>query len=118
MKEKFDYVRMSYVEEIANGDIEFKKELINIFIKQIPDFISNMKKYLNEGNHEALAKEAHTAKSSAMIFLMEETGNILRKIQSNAKKGDREKLLSLIKKVEDKLNKASGELSAYLKNPE
>lgn len=118
MKEKFDYVRMSYIEEIANGDIEFKKELIDIFIKQIPDFISNMKKYLNEGNHEALAKEAHTAKSSVMIFLMEETGNTLRKIQLLAKKDDKTNLPPLIKKVEDKLTKASEELSAYLKNPE
>jgi HPt (histidine-containing phosphotransfer) domain-containing protein len=118
MKEKFDYVRMSYVEEIAKGDIEFKKELINIFIKQIPDFISNMKKYLAENNYEALSREAHTAKSSAMIFLMEETGNKLRKIQLLAKKGDMKKLPPLIKKVEDKLKKASGELSAYLKKLE
>ena len=113
MKVKFNYVRLDYLDEIANGDNEFKKELINIFIKQIPDFIDNMKKYLSENNYEALAKEAHTAKSSVMIFMMEETGDILKNIQLLANKGDKANLPSMINKVDRRLKKASEELASY-----
>lgn len=114
MNVKFNYVRLDYLDEIANGNIEFKKELISIFIKQIPGFINNMKKYLSENNYEALAKEAHTAKSSVMIFMMEETEDILKKIQILAQKGDKANLTSMINKADRRLKKASEELSSYL----
>ena len=81
MSNEFKYLKFDYVEEICQGNEEFKKELISIFLKQIPVFISNMYKYLDEDKYEELAKEAHTAKSSALIFMMEETGKTLKQIQ-------------------------------------
>jgi hypothetical protein len=50
-------------------------------LKQIPEFINNMKKYLDDNNMEYLAREAHTAKSSVLIFGMENTGLLLKDIQ-------------------------------------
>jgi HPt (histidine-containing phosphotransfer) domain-containing protein len=118
MKENLKYTRLNYLEEIANGDNEFKKELINIFLKQVPEFIFNMKKYFKEDNNEALAREAHTAKSSVIIFMMDETGEILKQIQLQAKIGEKENIPALIDKVEEKLIKATEELSSYLTKSE
>jgi HPt (histidine-containing phosphotransfer) domain-containing protein len=72
--DQFEYVNLGYLEEISGGDTNFQKELIGIFLTQIPEFITNMHKFLIEKEIEELAKEAHTAKSSVLIFMMEETG--------------------------------------------
>ena len=114
MDKKFHYINLSYLEDLCDGNSEFKKELINIFLAQVPEFISNMKKYLESGDNDSLAKEAHTAKSSALIFSMEETGNVLKQIQLLAKDVNTGPLASLINKVEAHLLQASEELSNYL----
>ena len=115
MKQKFRHIKLDYLEEICEGNDEFKKEMIHIFLEQVPAFISNMNKYLEQGNNEELAKEAHTAKSSALIFMMDETGDTLKRIQTLAKKNDKETLPSLVRKAEISLNSAAEELKAYLK---
>lgn len=114
MSGNFEYVNLAYLEEISGGDKEFEKELVQIFLTQVPEFVSNMHKFLNGNENETLAKEAHTAKSSVLIFMMEETGNALKKIQLLAENGDTRPIPSLLQKVETALNGATSELSAYL----
>ena len=74
-------IDLNHLNSITNGDENFKKELIGIFLNQIPVFIHNMKDYLDNNKMEKLAREAHTAKSSALIFGMENTGKLLKEIQ-------------------------------------
>ena len=107
---------LDYVEEISGGDNDFKKELIEIFINQVPDFIANMNKYLAENNLPDLAKEAHTAKSSVLIFKMEETGKTLKKIQLNAESNNLDSVPDMIEVVKDEMENASADLSSLLKN--
>ncbi len=116
MEIKLQKANLDYVEEISGGDNGFKKELIEIFINQIPDFISNMKKYLADNNLPDLAKEAHTAKSSALIFKMEETGKTLKKIQLNAEKNELDSIPDMIEIVTEEMENASAELSFILKD--
>ena len=116
MDNQFEQVNLCYLEDISGGDAYFQEELIGIFLKQIPDFLTNMYRYLTENDNENLAKEAHTAKSSVLIFMMEETGNQLKNIQLLAEKSQVEQIPQLIQEVETALEKASMELSVYLKN--
>lgn len=74
-------MNLKYLEDVSAGDPYFKKELIEIFLRQVPEFVSNLKKFYAEKDWPNLAKEAHTAKSSALIFGMEETGRALKNIQ-------------------------------------
>lgn len=106
---------LDYVEEISGGDKDFKKELIEIFIKQIPEFLENMNKFLADNNFSELAKEAHTAKSSALIFRMEETGKLLKQIQLDAETNKTESIPEMIKTVQADLENASKELKSILK---
>jgi len=110
-----EYVNLSYLKSISEGDDNFQKEMIKIFQKQIPHFVVNMRKYLSRKENEKLMKEAHTAKSSALIFMMEETGNALKEIKQLAEKNQTEKISSLIDQVETALSGASRELEVYLK---
>ena len=111
---KLQHVNLDYVEEIAGGDNSFKKELIQIFLGQIPDFVVNMEKYLAEDNRDELAKEAHTAKSSVLIFRMEETGNLLKKIQLCAENDEIGSIPELMNLVKSDLKSASEELTEIL----
>jgi len=91
-------MNLNYLEEVSAGDPNFKKELIEIFIRQVPDFVSNMKKFYAEEDWTNLAIEAHTAKSSALIFGMEETGSALKNIQIFAEKNNTVEIPVLIDK--------------------
>lgn len=114
MDGQFNHVNLEYLDDISGGDCIFKKELIGIFLKQIPDFIRNLHRFLIDDEIENLAKEAHTAKSSVLIFMMEETGKNLKKIQLLAENNQKEEILSLILEVQNELDKASKELNGYL----
>jgi len=105
---------LDYVEEISGGDKDFKKELIQIFMKQIPEFLENMNKFLTEMNYPELAKEAHTAKSSVLIFRMEETGTMLKEIQLKAEKNQVDSIPDMIEKVKNNLENALKELTDVL----
>jgi HPt (histidine-containing phosphotransfer) domain-containing protein len=113
---KLQATNLDYVEEISGGDNDFKKELIQIFMKQIPEFIDNMNKFLTEKNYPDLAKEAHTAKSSVLIFRMEETGKKLKSIQLNAEENQIDSIPNMIEEVKMEMESASKELSSILKD--
>jgi HPt (histidine-containing phosphotransfer) domain-containing protein len=118
MNKIFEHVNFSYLEEISGGDDGFKKDLIQIFLKQIPEFVSNMHQFLSEKKYELLAREAHTAKSSVLIFMMEESGSKLKQIQLLAEKNEIEPIPKLLSEVETKLKGAQEELSSYLETLE
>ena len=114
MNDKFKYVKLNYLEELSNGNNEFIIEIINIFIQQVPEFISNMNKFLEDGNYESLSREAHTAKSSALIFNLEETAEILKTIEITASENNTDNLPALINKADTGLTAACRELTAYI----
>jgi HPt (histidine-containing phosphotransfer) domain-containing protein len=114
LNNQLDHVNLSYLDEISGGDSNFQKELIKIFLSQIPDFVINIKKYFTNQEIENLAKEAHTAKSSVLIFMMSETGKNLKQIQSLAENNQLEQIPLLMTEVEKSLEAAFKELTGYL----
>ena len=108
-------MNLEYLEEVTAGDIDFKKELIDIFLKQVPEFISNMQKFFDVNDLENLAKEAHTAKSSALIFGLEETGAALKNIQRLAEAKKAEQINGLLSTVSLDLKNATVSLSELAK---
>ena len=75
------YLDLNYLKSIAGGDPEMMQEMKDIFVAQVPEFIKNLNKYLNEGQYIELGKEAHNAKSSVMIMGMKELGEDLKTLQ-------------------------------------
>lgn len=105
---------LEYLDEIAAGDINFKKDLIKIFLEQVPEFVSNMKKFYSGNDFPNLAKEAHTAKSSVLIFGMEETGSNLKKIQEYAEEKKTELISELLQKVVSDLENIVAPLNNFI----
>ena len=114
MTNNFQQINIEQLDSISFGDNDFKKELIEIFLEQIPEFISNMKKYFDEGDLKNLAKEAHTAKSSVLIFDMTNAGESLKEIQLLSENNTIAPLSSLIESVELELNDAANQLQVIL----
>ncbi len=108
-------VDFNHLDSIVNGDENFKKELISIFLEQIPDFLKNMKLFLEKKNTEKLAREAHTAKSSAMIFGMTDAGKLLKEIQLLAENKNTEEISPALQLVVSEFENATEQLHEYLK---
>lgn len=114
MSSSFQQINIEELESVSFGDKDFKKELIEIFLDQIPTFIKNMNQFFADGKIDLLAKEAHTAKSSVLIFGMKKTGSSLKEIQLQGEKNITDELSSLIASVEEELKVAEQELKQIL----
>jgi len=76
MQHTFKVVDLSYLNSIADGNQEIIKELIEIFIEQLPEFTDGFRECMDKGDWAQLAALAHKAKSSVMSMGMTEIGNI------------------------------------------
>jgi HPt (histidine-containing phosphotransfer) domain-containing protein len=89
--------------------------VVEIFLKQIPIFLSNLHRYLETKDNKQLAKEAHTAKSSVLVFMMEDTSKRLKQIQLLAEKNTLEEIPPLLEEISSELHQAIPELRQFLK---
>lgn len=115
MNNNLQTINHKHLDNIANGDENFKKELMGIFMKQIPVFVDNMNDFFAANNMEKLSREAHTAKSSVLIFGMENTGKLLKDIQFFAEKNQVSEIEPALKQVDLEMNRAKDELAKMLK---
>ncbi len=66
------------IEELAQGNKVFVKTLVSTFIDQLPEAIENMNSYINQGDLEGLAREAHKLKPSLDLFSVESGMSLVR----------------------------------------
>ena len=86
MGEKSKIVDLEYIREMTDNEEAAIKEMVDLFIEQIPMFIDELKNDLKTGNWQELAGMAHQVKSSVAIMGMEETASLLKELEINAKK--------------------------------
>lgn len=109
------YTNLGYLRNITGGDPESIREIIILFIEQVPEFIENLKKHLHDKNYAELGKEAHKAKSSVMILGMEDLGYDLKALQiATINKTGEEKYAQHVSRFEDQCLKAIVELNQEL----
>lgn len=108
-------VNLDYIEEIAAGDRDFIREIIDTFILQIPMFTENMKNYLHNGQFDLLAREAHTAKSSVIVFGLDHLAGRLKEFQLLVLNQDEiERYPDFIREFEETCLQAVKEMDALL----
>lgn len=96
-----EYFNLDYINELGAGDEGFVKEMLEMFISQVPDLLNQMILSLNDGRKLDMAKFAHTIQSS---FVMIERKDV---------KADLKKL-EIWGKGEDSIENPIGELSSIL----
>lgn len=72
---------LSYLRDVTEDDQEAMREIIEMFIAQIPEFIENMNASLKSKHYIELGKEAHKAKSSVMVMGLNDLGLQLKELQ-------------------------------------
>ncbi len=72
---------LGYLKEITGGEPEVMKELIGLFLSQIPEFKKELQLYLKNQDWVNLGKAAHHAKSSVMTFGLRDLGLTLKQLQ-------------------------------------
>jgi HPt (histidine-containing phosphotransfer) domain-containing protein len=105
------YIDLNYLKSMTGGDEEIMKEMIDLFILQVPEFIENLNRYLKNKDYSELGKEAHKAKSSVTIMGMNELGKDLKTLQLLTISGkEKETYPDYIKKFETQCLEAVNEL--------
>lgn len=109
------FTNLEYLRNITESDPKSMREIILLFIEQIPVLIKNMKKNLHDKNYIQLGKEAHKAKSSVMVMGMEELGQELKGLQLDTVYGTgKEEYANHVQRFEEQCNKAIEELEREL----
>jgi len=75
------YTDLNYLKTITEGNKEIVREMIEMFILQVPDFIKNLNSLYQSGQYLALGKEAHKAKSSLQIMGMTDLEKEMKQFQ-------------------------------------
>lgn len=57
-------INFSYYESVAEGDLEFLINILQTFIDEVPDAISNLEKAYKEGDYQLSLKIIHKLKPS------------------------------------------------------
>ncbi|MCV2485254.1 ATP-binding protein [Flavobacterium sp. SH_e] len=81
-------IDMTFLDEMACGDPEFKKEMINLFVEKIPSQAKDMEEAFHNSDHDSVKKLAHNMKSSMDIFMLQDLSECLSIIEEEASTGE------------------------------
>jgi signal transduction histidine kinase/DNA-binding response OmpR family regulator len=80
-KRRMDF---SYLDEMAGGDPNFKKEMIALFIEKIPAEVTQLEDAFNNNDTDKTKKLAHNMKSSLDMFMLTDLSACLAIIEQEA----------------------------------
>ncbi len=78
-------VDLNMLNELAEGDSEYKGTIINMFLESMPDTIRQMEANLSAQDWTALYKSAHYAKSSLSVIKVAEMYKLAHTIETASK---------------------------------
>lgn len=68
LEEKWVSIDFTYLDELSGGDADFKKEMMELFIKNVPIDLQELAQAIQEKNQALIKKSAHHMKSSLAMF--------------------------------------------------
>ncbi len=103
----------SVLEGVA-GDRELLEELVNIFFETSPDMLENIRKALENGDTETLARAAHSLKGSVGTFGARHAYDLAYQLELLAKDGKLEEAAKVKVVLEEEINKLQPALQSLL----
>lgn len=102
---------LTYLKQISNGDDHFIKEMIEVYIQQTPEAISNLEKHLKNKDWKMVRSVTHKIKPSFSFFGLTDLSEIVNSIDEYCEKQIHLELLpDMISKVKSTCAKAVIEL--------
>ena len=103
MKKQFNPLRKLI--DLTDGDEDFIREMLGIFIKNTPEAIANINSALMEKEYSSLSAHAHKLKSSIQILGDDDLYELIRKLENTANNAaDSKDLKVLIDRLTKELN--------------
>lgn len=102
---------LSYLKQVSNGDNNFIKEMIDVYMQQTPEEINNMENHLKNKDWKMLRAVAHKMKPSCPFFGLNDLHKVVSSIEEYANKEIHlEELPEMIDKVKSTCFAAMAEL--------
>lgn len=76
---------LSYLMDLSNGNVDFEKEMISLFVHQVPKEMLNLHSAFNEHEFNKITEISHKLKSSVDIFDFKDISDHLKAIMNDAK---------------------------------
>jgi len=80
-------VDLTFLNDMASGDPEFIKDMIQLFTEKIPQQSEQMELAFQNNDHDSVKRLAHNMKSSMDIFMLQDLSNCLSIIEIEASTG-------------------------------
>ncbi|NVO10292.1 MAG: Hpt domain-containing protein [Bacteroidales bacterium] len=85
--ENFKHINLEYLKEISDGSTDLVRDLINMFISQVPTFSEQLDNFYQSGDYISLGKLAHKIKSSVAMMGISELTADMKILENIAKEG-------------------------------
>ena len=112
----FTYADLSYLESMAMGSNDLIREMIQIFVDQLPEFTEGLALHLKDNQLTALGALAHKAKSSVAVMGMNDLATDLKTLELTSKSGENPEMYPvLVERFIEQVTVTGRELSDYAK---
>ena len=85
---KYQHIDPAHLDSVTGGDEKFTKELIDVFIQQLPTLLVGLEKALQDKDYKQLSAIAHKTKSSVALMGIEALRADMAELEVKAKDGD------------------------------
>lgn len=104
---------LSRLKDISGNDEDFRKYLIESFLRKTPETISLLTNALNSGNYEDFSLIIHKYRTSANYFANNRINTMLSELDNKAKKADMIGFKQLYENFLHLISRLIGELKMY-----
>ena len=81
----FEHIQLDYLRSLSGGDKEFEKQLLEQFLKQVPEELHQLQTAIEKKNFESIRQTAHSLKSTVgYVGLSNELSDTLSRMEKDA----------------------------------
>ncbi len=116
-EEKKRVIRLGYLKGVASGNKKFLKEIMSLFISQIPEELVILEKALSEKDWATLADTAHRMKLGINVMGMKESEKMILYIEAEAREKsipDETSIRVRMEKLRDRCTRAVQEVKELM----
>jgi HPt (histidine-containing phosphotransfer) domain-containing protein len=100
MDNKYTHINLDYLNEMADNDIDFMREIIADYISKIPAYIEDLVQAVENVNQDNTVFFAHKLKSSFQFMGAKQLTSITEQIEQYAKEGSHQnEIPNMVKEI-------------------
>lgn len=115
MTNKYSYINLDYLHEVADGDQEFMQDMMQEYLDKIPAYIDDLVNAGKAHNMEQVVFCAHKLKSSFQLMGVKQLATIAQQIEQYCKENSHQDEISgMIEQIPPVFEQAVAELKQEL----